>query len=676
MTEAVRKYLNILQDRAYRNARVKCSIDISELVRDLDMSDPRLNTIRFEALVSRELPVLLPDDIFGFHRHQANYPTYTLCDGTKSTTGGRGNITPNYARVIGKGLDATERDIRAYRAKYAHDPEKCLFYDEILKHFSLMRELVDKYREAAERAGCTRLADALTRVPYQPAESFYEACLFMQIIIYFLRCSPHSHLTLGRFDQYMYPYFQRDLQSGVSRESLMETLELFFIAINFDTDLYQGVQVGDNGQSMVLGGFDGNGESMFNELSKLCMEASIELALIDPKINLRCGMNTPQEILDLGTKMTKMGLGFPQYCNDDVVVPGLIALGYDREDALDYTVAACWEFIVPNCAFDTPNLATFNFPLVINRALHSHLLTCNTFDELMCAVDTAIREECKRIVTETVYRAKATPLLAVFVDGCLESGLDIWQHSPKYNNYGCHGAGLSNAADALAAIRCLVYEEGSLDKETLLDALNADFEGYTVLRNRLLDCPKMGQDHDAVDLICNRLMEVFSDTLNGAPNGHGGIWRAGTGSAMEYILSARECPATADGRRAYTPYGCSFSPSITARADGPLSLIRSFTKFDMRRIINGGPLTLELHDSVFRNAEGERKVSALVRYFLSRGGHQLQLNAVNRDVLLDAQKHPESYPNLIVRVWGWSGYFCELDPEYQNHIISRTEFSV
>jgi formate C-acetyltransferase len=186
----------------------------------------------------------------------------------------------------------------------------------------------------------------------------------------------------------------------------------------------------------------------------------------------------------------------------------------------------------------------------------------------------------------------------------------------------------------------------------------------------------MGQDNDSVDLIASHLMEVFGNALNGKPNAHGGIWRAGTGSAMEYVLSARECPATADGRYAYTPYGCSFSPAITARTDGPLSVIRSFTKFDMRRIINGGPLTLELHDSVFRNPEGERKVAQLVRYFIDRGGHQLQLNAVNRDILLDAQKHPEEYPNLIVRVWGWSGYFCELDTPYQNHIISRTEFSV
>jgi formate C-acetyltransferase len=171
-------------------------------------------------------------------------------------------------------------------------------------------------------------------------------------------------------------------------------------------------------------------------------------------------------------------------------------------------------------------------------------------------------------------------------------------------------------------------------------------------------------------------MEWFSDYLNRKPNNRGGFWRSGTGSAMEYILSARKCPATADGRHAYEPYGSSFSPAITTKLDGPLSVIQSFTKFDMKRIINGGPLTLEIHNTAFRNPEGEKKVAQLVKTFIDLGGHQLQLNAINRDTLLDAQAHPEQYPNLIVRVWGWSGYFCELDQVYQDHVIARQEYGL
>ena len=185
----------------------------------------------------------------------------------------------------------------------------------------------------------------------------------------------------------------------------------------------------------------------------------------------------------------------------------------------------------------------------------------------------------------------------------------------------------------------------------------------------------MGNNDDYVDELACVLMDVFTSSMNNRPNSRGGIWRAGTGSAMEYILSARECPATADGRKAFTPYASSFSPAITTKLNGPLSVIQSFTKFDMKRIINGGPLTLEIHDTVFRNPEGEKKVAELVKAFVALGGHQLQLNAVNRDRLLEAKAHPEDYPNLIVRVWGWSGYFVELDRVYQDQIIRRAEFA-
>ena len=149
---------------------------------------------------------------------------------------------------------------------------------------------------------------------------------------------------------------------------------------------------------MVLGGFDRDGQSMFNDLSLLCMDASLELKLIDPKINLRCGKNTPQWLYEYATKMTKQGVGFPQYCNDDIVVPGLVALGYDYEDALNYSVAACWEYIIPNCSYDVPNLQTMNFPLVVNRAIHRNLMTARTFEELMETVKVEIIEECKALM--------------------------------------------------------------------------------------------------------------------------------------------------------------------------------------------------------------------------------------------------------------------------------------
>jgi formate C-acetyltransferase len=181
----------------------------------------------------------------------------------------------------------------------------------------------------------------------------------------------------------------------------------------------------------------------------------------------------------------------------------------------------------------------------------------------------------------------------------------------------------------------------------------------------------MGNNDDTVDRYADLCMDIFASVLKEKTNCYGGRLRPGTGSAMEYIKSAAEVGATADGRHAKTPFPSSFSPAVTAKLGGPLSCIQSFTKHDMTEVINGGPLTLEIHDNTFRNPHGVRKVAALVKAFIDLGGHQLQLNAINREVLLDAQKHPENYPLLIVRVTGFSAKFTSLSKEWQDEVITR-----
>lgn len=673
MTTTVQKYLSILKSKDYRRGRKDIGFDLS-VYQKRNPRDPMLPAEIFALMMDAEEPYILDiDDAFGFHRTIQTPPVWKQTRNDRAEYGAFGNITPNYAAVIARGLDSIREDAQK-RNESVNGGNR--FWSAVVLCADEILSLADRYRQAAEEMGNERLAKALSRVPHKGATTYHEACLFLALLLYSLRCANHPHTTLGRFDQYMLPYFEADLAHGVTREELLETTELFFIELNLDTDIYFGVQQGDNGQSMVLGGFDKNGNNCYNALSDICMQASLELSLIDPKINLRCGKATPLSLFERGTELTKQGLGFPQYCNDDVVVPGLIALGYDEEDAWNYTVAACWEYIVPNCAADVPNRAALNFPLAVSRAVRKHLLDSESFEELLEAAKEEIRRACDEIVSAPKESCIAAPLLSMMVDGCMEAGKDLTEDVAKYNNFGSHGTGIADAADALAAIKVLIYDSKLLSKETLLTALEQNFEGYTKLRNQLLNAPKVGNDNDVADTIACELLETFSSTLNHKPNGRGGIWRAGTGSAMHYIWCGEECPATANGRLAGEPFSSSFSPAITTRLQGPLSTIRSFTKYDMKRIINGGPLTMELHDSVFRTKDGAQKVAALVRYFIELGGHQLQLNAINREVLLDAEAHPENYPNLIVRVWGWSGYFCELDPDYRKHIIARTEFTV
>lgn len=668
MTQQVLEQLAYLNQREYRNQRLPGGENIT--ARHAGLPTITRAARRFAYIMDQEEPVFHLHDWFGFNRNVA-----ALASDEEIPDVGFGNVTVDYETALSQGLSGIRRRVDSLYP--GADSTARQFYDSLYLCFDACGRLAERYRSQAQAQGYLRLARALERVPMEGARDYHEALILIHFMQYALRISTMSHVTLGRFDQYAYPYFQASLATGSTREELLELTELFFISLNFDSDLYHGVQRGDNGQSMVLGGCLPDGSSAFNALSEICLEASEALKLIDPKINLRVSKDTPLSLYERGTRLTRQGLGFPQYSNDDVVIPGLIALGYDPEDAWNYTVAACWEFIIPRCGADIPNYEVMNFPLMVDRALRRSLRGCSSFDSFLVQVKSEIEAECDTIMARLNASPKQipNPFLSAFLSPCIEQGRDFSDGGAKYNNFGIHGAGIANAADALAAIRSEIFEQKSLSADQLLKALDENFQGHEDLRRKLLACPKMGNNDDAVDELGAFLMDTYSAYLNRKPNHCGGIYRAGTGSAMEYIYRARQVGATADGRPAGEPYGSSFSPSLHARLNGPLSAVQSFTKFDMRNIINGGPFTIEIHDTVFRNDDGERKVAQLVKSFIDLGGHQIQINAINRDRLLDAQKHPEKYPNLIVRVWGWSGYFNELDMVFQDHIIRRAEFT-
>ena len=477
-------------------------------------------------------------------------------------------------------------------------------------------------------------------------------------------------------DQYLYPYFAADRAAGtLAEEAALEALEEFFLSCNRDSDLYIGVQQGDNGQSLMLGGVDKTGKDAFNALSRLCLKASCELKVIDPKINLRVSSATPLAILEEATELTKQGLGFPQYANDDVVIPALVRHGYALEDARDYAVAACWEFIIPGCGMDIPNIGAVSFPAAVDRVLRTSRAA--TFEAFMEDIRKELMRAADRIAGSlAVVKILPGPFVSILCDGRVEAGRDVCEGS-RYNNFGIHGTGLSTAADSLAAIRLLVFEKKLATLEALAAALDDDFKGRPeLLAAARFTAPKMGNADPAVDSLGKALLDAFADTWQGRPNCRGGIYRCGTGSAMYYIWHANELHASADGRLSGQPFAANYAPSLNVRIKGPLSVVESFTVPDLGRVINGGPLTIEIHDSAFRDEEGTAKVAQLVKYFVDRGGHQLQINAINRDRLKDAQLHPEAHRNLIVRVWGWSGYFIELDKPYQDQIIQRVEMAV
>jgi formate C-acetyltransferase len=412
----------------------------------------------------------------------------------------------------------------------------------------------------------------------------------------------------------------------------------------------------------------------------MAIRVALYTNMIDPKINLRISSDTDLALLRLAAELTRNGLGFPQYSNDEVVIPALVKHGYALEDARDYTVAACWEFIIPGKGMEVVNTGAVSLPLAVDQAIRHGLSSGEGFEAILLRAAGNIRERVFELAAE--YRRlllPPAPYYSALFEGCLEKGRDL-SRGLKYNNFGLHAAAAANAADALAAVRRFVYEERSVSASELLDALDHNFENHEPLLRKLReDGPKVGNEEEANRLMV-RLFEFVADACEAIEdNGRGGKMRPGAGSAMYYVWLARGKPgdagypigATAEGRRRGEFFSANLAPSPNATIRGPISVLQAFSQIDYRRICNGGPITMELSDLAFRDEDSIAKCAMLVRTFAQLGCQQLQLNALNAEKLLEAKRHPELYRNLIVRVWGWSGYFCELAPEYQDHVVAR-----
>jgi pyruvate-formate lyase len=597
------------------------------------------------------------------------------------------NIAADWGQALAQGLLGRKQAALAHLASCPGDAEAAEFLACALETIDAVLGLAARYAQAARALGRVDVAETLERVPALPPRTFREALQSLRLMHAVVWLSGHYHAGLGRFDQYMWPYLRADLDAGrVDENEAVDLLAEFFISLNKDSDLYPGVQQGDNGQTITLSGIDRAGNDAVNELTVMVLHVSRDLAMIDPKINLRITPRTGLDLLSLATELTRKGLGFPQYSNDDVVIPGLVAHGYELEDAREYAVAACWEFLIPGKGMEVVNIGAVSFPAAVDQAIRAGLPRGEDMQGILQRVETDIQRQVKRLAAlyENLYLPPA-PYYSVLMNACLETGRDISQGA-RYNNFGIHGAGSANAADALAAVQQFVLTEGSLAPADLLAALDADYAGYEDLRLQLAERgPKVGNDDERADQWMVRLFEMFASACEQyGRTARGGLLRPGSGSAMYYVWLAQGADsmreplvgATAEGRRKGRALGANLAPSQGALVRGPFSLLQSYAKIDYRRICNGGPITMELSDSVFRGAESVRKVAMLVRTFAQLGCQQMQLNSLNVEILRDAQVHPENHKNLIVRVWGWSGYFCELSPEYQEQIIARHMYVV
>ncbi len=589
------------------------------------------------------------------------------------------NITCDWEMVLNNGL------INRIKCAEKKLTEPNLSADEkefLNSSISMLRDVAtfaERYAAEAEQCGNLQAAKLLRRVPLNPAETLHEALQSIYFMFSIFYLTGVTLQGLGRMDQYLIKFYRSDLEKGILTPEQAKDLFLeFFIALNRNNDLYGMLQQGDDGESLMLGGCDRNGKNAVNELTYLLLECAEELSMINPKINLRINSETPHDLLLAGTKLTAKGLGFPQYSNDDIVIPALVKFGYNLEDARDYTVAACWEFVVKN-GRDLLNPWCVNLALATEKSIHKVLTENREFEEIFDIIKSELIEQFEWVIKKGL-KYIPNPLFSAFMGKCLERGRDIQYGGSDHNFWGMLSCGASTAVDSLFAVKKYVYDEKSVAPEELVQALENNYENAENLRIMLKNIPHLGDNDEFSNYLLKTIYDKFADAVDEISAKYQLKIRPGSGSASMYAVYSQNdqhmlrVHATSDGRRDREYLSASLSPAPGIKTKGLLSIFKSFSNIDYSRICNGGPITIELSSSYFQNEEALDKTVQLLRAFVKSNCQQLQMNILNKAVLLDAQKHPDKHRDLIVRVWGWSGYFVELDKVFQDHIIGRSAY--
>lgn len=679
------KYLEVLREKTrsgYYHQFRTVHPDFDALLKECAaLSDYQAQAHIFTSLAAAEKPVIIPGERLQFTR------SIGCC--IPRIHGGycMDNLSPDYAMLLREGVSGRLEAARKGLAAADITDEERDFLTAAEASLNAVLALGRRYAQAAEDAGETEIAAIFRKIPEQPVSTLHEALQMIYFCNAMIRLAAGSHIGFGRMDQYLIDYYRNDLVSGKeSEDSARELLAEFFLILSRDYDLFNGVQKGDNGQSVVLGGLLPDDRSGDNELTILLLDIAADLAMIEPKINLRLSDKTTPEVLKSAARLSGCGLGFPQYSNDEVVIPGLIKFGYPPEAAKDYIVAACWEFIVPG-GKDIPNLFSFNLALAADRAIREGLKAGDDFDGICRRLPQVMAEMFAQIrARENYLLLSCNPLFSSFCLNALEDRKDLNLYGGRnQRHFGCHGCASSTAADSLIAVKKLVFDEKKIAPELMLEALEKDFDGFEEMRQMLKNSPyKVGCSCPEADAMLKLVFDIFADTLENSGESAapftGTRIRPGTGSAMNYVRMTRDktnpgyLKTTADGRKEGEYISSSLAPAPGVKADGMLSILQSFSQIDYSRVCNGGPITMELDPVYFQSEAALDKMVVFLQAFHRSGCQQLQLNTLDPEVLKAAQKNPENYRDLIVRVWGWSGYFVELDKVYQDQIIARQTF--
>jgi formate C-acetyltransferase len=555
--------------------------------------------------------------------------------------------------------------------------------------------------DAARRAELEAVAEGCRRVPAQPPRTLHEALQAVWFTNSILMLEENqSGLSIGRIDQYVYPFFEADLAAGVlTYEQARELLGCFLLKFNENPWLLSEVGARYFAgyipfQTMTLGGQTREGRDATNGLTLMLLDCVRDLQMYQPAAAARVHNASPQAYLERCVDVIETGCGFPALYFDDPTIRMMLAKGLDRDDALDYCIMGCVEPQVQGRMYQWTSVCYTNFPAAVEFALtngRSRFLdevvgvetgdptTFTTFEEFEAAVKRQIDHITKVCAELTVIAMRAQrrflpkPLMSSLVEGCVESGRDVLDGGALFNcGPGLVWVGVANYANSLAAVKRLVYDERRFTMAELAAALDADFAGFEDIRHACLGAPKYGNDDDYADFFAGDALEYAARLGESYTFANGGRMSIGTLSVSSNTPYGLVIGALPDGRRAGAPLSDGISPAQGTDRLGPTAVIRSVTKYPHDLMSIGVLHNMKLDPGIVSSPDGRQALISLIRTHGLLGGAQLQFNCTTQEKLLAAQRDPDGHRGMVVRVAGYSAFFVELSREVQDEIISRT----
>ena len=630
-----------------------------------------------------------------------------------------GEVTPDYQDVLfRKGFGGIIQEAQEHIAKLdlcsPEDEEKKDFYESVIWTSKGIIRYANRYGDEAERLAAQEkdpqrakelrvIAQNCRRVPEHPPESFYEAIQFLWFtqIGGILSENPLS-LNPGRFDQYMDPYYEKDLAAGaITEDAALELIEALWLkysewvwTISANTaDYFAGY---NQFQNLTVGGKTRDGHDGTNPITYLALKATEEVRTHQPGLSVRVQADCPKEFLDAITHLVSKGTGFPAIHSDSVGYQMLLNAGYEPEDARDWNNCGC---VVPHNrkTGEWTAAVNMNFGSALEYALNQgkSLMTgqlmgleekpageFSSYEEVKAAFFKQFDNLCRHSVILTVEAQRLhrdmvpRPFLSSCIEHCMACGKDLSQGGAKYNiGPVITGIGLAVTANSLAAVKKLVFEDQVCDMAALVQALQANWEGYEDLRQKAQDCPKYGNDDDYADDIAIEIANHFYDTIHPYKDIFGSHFLTAFMGISNYIPMGRVLGATPDGRKNGEPSSEGVSPYVGTDHSTPLAAMRSTAKVNQEIHSGGTLLNLRLDHNLVATKRGQANLGAMIQTLFSLGGFHVQFNCISSETLRAAQAHPEDYKDLLVRVAGYSTQFVNLSRSMQDAIIARTEHS-